>query len=83
MHMNGSSRSCYRSWQQFTRALLARFGELETELVFDKLKRLQQFTTVEWYFDEFVNSRGKLLNKFSSYTQEYLLPGKNHCRPAI
>lgn len=72
MHMTGTPRSWYKSfmvgrervtWQQFTQAFLARFGELETELVFDKFKKLQQVSTVEQYFDEFEKCRGQLLSK--------------------
>ena len=82
MHMSGTPRYWYKSfmvgrdkvtWQQFTQAFLARFGELETELVFDKFKKLQQTTTVEDYFDEFEKSRGQLLSKIPSLTPEYFL----------
>lgn len=82
MHTSGSPRYWYKSfmvgknkvsWQQFTQAFLARFGELETELVFDKFKKLQQTTTVEAYFDEFEKCRGQLLSKIPSLTQEYFL----------
>lgn len=82
MHMTGTPRSWYKSfmvgrervtWQQFTQAFLARFGELETELVFDKFKKLQQVSTVEQYFDEFEKCRGQLLSKIPSLTSEYFL----------
>lgn len=45
-----------------------RFGELETELVFDKFKRLQQTTSVEAYYDEYERCRGQLLSKIPSLT---------------
>lgn len=61
------------TWQQFAQAFLARFGEVEIELVFDKFKKLQQVTTVELYFDEvelyfdeFEKCRGQLLTKIPS-----------------
>lgn len=82
MHMSGTPRYWYKSfmvgkkrvtWQQFTQAFLARFGELETELVFDKFKKLQQVSTVESYFDEFEKCRGQLLSKIPSLTPEYFL----------
>lgn len=50
---------------------MARFGELDTELVFDRFKRLQQVTTVESYYDEFEKCRGQLLSKIPSLTNEY------------
>lgn len=56
-----------------TRASLVRFGELKLELIFDKFKRLQEFTTVELYFDEFEKCRRNLLNKIPSLTREYFL----------
>lgn len=67
MHLSGVPRSWYKSlmighplgvtWQQFTRAFLAGFGEIDTDLVFDRFKRLQQETSVESYFDEFEKPR--------------------------
>lgn len=61
------------TWHQFTQAFLARFEEVETELVFDRFKKLQQNTTVEVYFDEFEKCRGQLLSKIPSLTLEYFL----------
>lgn len=52
---------------------MARFGEIDTELVFDRFKKLQQVTTVEAYFDEFEKCRGQLLMKIPSLTAEYFL----------
>lgn len=37
---------------------MARFGAIETDLIFDKFKGLQQVTTVEQYFDDFEKCRG-------------------------
>ncbi|KAL8101446.1 hypothetical protein AgCh_033370 [Apium graveolens] len=82
MHMTGTPRSWYKSfmvgrdrvtWHQFTQAFLARFGEVETELVFDRFKKLQQVTTVEVYFDEFEKCRCQLLSKIPSLTSEYFM----------
>lgn len=82
MHMNGTPRYWYKSfmvgrskvsWQHFSQAFLDRFGEVETKLVFDKFKKLQQVSTVEFYFDEFERCRGQLLSKIPSLTQEYFL----------
>lgn len=82
MHLTGVPRSWYKSftlgnttatWSQFSQAFLARFGELDTELVFDRFKRLQQVTTVEAYYDEFEKCRGQLLSKIPSLTNEYFL----------
>lgn len=61
------------SWQQFSDALLERFGQVETELVFDMFKKLQQVNTVEHYYDEFEKCRGQLLQKIPSLTEEYFL----------
>ena len=38
--------------RQFTEGFLARYGEVDTELIFDKFKRLQQDTTVENYYND-------------------------------
>lgn len=83
MHLSGVPRSWYKSymlshpegstWQQFAQAFLSRFGELDTELVFDKFKRLQQEGSVESYFDDFEKLRGQLLSKIPSLTNEYFL----------
>ena len=82
MHLSGVPRSWYKSfmigrhnatWGQFTRAFLARFGEADTELVFDKFKKLQQVSTVEAYFDDFEKCRGQLLMKIPGLTNEYFL----------
>nr|XP_017218446.1 PREDICTED: uncharacterized protein LOC108195935 [Daucus carota subsp. sativus] len=82
MHMSGTPRYWYKSfmvgrerpsWQEFKQACLARFGELDTELVFDKFKKLQQISTVGAYFDEFEKCRGQLLSKIPNLTQEYFL----------
>lgn len=82
MHLTGTPRSSYKSfmigrinvtWNQFSQAFVARFGEVDTELVFDKFKKLQQTTTVEAYFDEFEKCRGQLLMKIPSLTTEYFL----------
>lgn len=80
--LTGVPRSWYKSfmlghtfatWSQFSQAFLARFGELDTELVFDRFKRLQQLTTVEAYYDEFEKCRGQLLSKIPSLTAEYFM----------
>lgn len=82
MHLTGTPRSWYKSfmvgqdkatWQQFTEAFMARFGEADTELVFDKFKRLQQTSSVETYYDEFEKCRGQMLKKIPSLTKEYFL----------
>ncbi|KAL8115747.1 hypothetical protein AgCh_022304 [Apium graveolens] len=62
MHLIGIPRSWYKSfmmgkllgvtWQQFTQSFMAIFGELDTDMVFDRLKRLQHSNSVENYFDE-------------------------------
>lgn len=61
------------TWYQFTQDFLARFGKVDTELVFDKFKKLQQTTAVEAYFDECEKCRGQLLLKILSLTIEYFL----------
>ncbi|KAL8146445.1 hypothetical protein AgCh_004249 [Apium graveolens] len=70
MHLTGVPRSRYKSlmmgqegaiWQQFVDAFTARFGEIDTELVSDKFKRLQQSSLVEEYFDEFEKIKGRVL----------------------
>lgn len=61
------------SWQQFSEAFLARFGELDTDLIFDKFKKLHQVSTVEAYYDDFERCRGQLLKKILGLTNEYLL----------
>lgn len=82
MHLTGVPRSWYKSymigqeavsWQQFCEAFLARFGDIETDLVFDKFKRLQQTSTVEAYYDEFEKCRGQILKKIPGLTSEYFL----------
>lgn len=50
-----------------------RFGEIDTELVFDKFKRLQQNSSVEEYYDEFEKIRGQILKKIPSLTTDYFL----------
>lgn len=61
------------TWNKFCQAFISRFGELDTELVFDRFKRLQQSTTVEAYYDEFEKCRGQLLDKIPSLTNEYFM----------
>lgn len=83
MHLTGIPRSWYKSfmmghplgvtWQQFTQSFVARFGELDTDMVFDRFKRLQQVSSVESYFDEFEKLRGQLLSKIPSLTEEYFM----------
>lgn len=82
MHLTGVPRSWYKSfmigqegvtWNKFCQAFISRFGELDTGLVFDRFKRLQQSTTVEAYYDEFEKCRGQLLNKIPSLTNEYFM----------
>lgn len=46
------------SWLQFSEAFIARFGELDTDLVFEKFKKLQQTKSVEEYYDDFERCRG-------------------------
>lgn len=50
MHLSGVPRSWYKSfmigqerviWQQFSDAFTSRFGEVDTDLIFDKFKKLQ------------------------------------------
>lgn len=69
MQLSGTSRSWYKSfmmgydkvsWHQFTQAFLARFGELDTELV------------LEAYFHEYENCIGRLLRKIPSLTGDAL-----------
>lgn len=55
--------------QYFTREFLNRFGEFDTELVFDKFKKLQT-TKAQAYFDEFERCRGQLLMKIPGLTTE-------------
>lgn len=82
MHLNGTPRSWFKSfmigrekvsWQNFSEAFMARFGAVETDLVFDRFKKLQQVTSVEHYYDEFEKCRGQLLRKIPSLTSEYFL----------
>ncbi|KAL8121346.1 hypothetical protein AgCh_018182 [Apium graveolens] len=51
---------------------IPRFGELDTNLVFDKFKTLLQTSSVEEYFDDFERSIGQVLKKIPSLTMEYL-----------
>lgn len=82
MHLSGTPRAWYKSfmlgrsnatWYQFTQAFMARFGEVDTELIFVKFKKLQQITTVEAYFDEFKKCKGQLLMKIPGLTNEYFM----------
>lgn len=82
MHLTGVPRSWYKSfmigregvsWLQFSEAFVARFGELDTDLVFEKFKKLQQTKSVEEYYDEFEKCRGQLLKKIPGLTTEYFL----------
>lgn len=82
MHLTGVPRSWYKSfmigregvsWLQFSEAFVARFGELDTDLVFEKFKKLQQTKSVEEYYDDFERCRGQLLKKIPSLTSEYFL----------
>lgn len=61
------------TWKQFSDAFTARFGELDTKLVFDKFKRLQQNSSVEDYYDEFEKIKGQVLKKLPGLTFEYYL----------
>lgn len=48
MHMSGTVRSGYKLFMiGRTQAFISRFGEVQTEHVFDKFKKLQQTITVE------------------------------------
>lgn len=82
MHLTGIPRSWYKSfmigrdgvgWLEFSEAFIARFGELDTDLVFEKFKKLQQTKSVEEYYDDFERCRGQLLKKIPSLTPEYFL----------
>ncbi|KAL8123831.1 hypothetical protein AgCh_011723 [Apium graveolens] len=82
MHLSGVPRSWYKSfmigktginWLEFSEAFTSRFGELDTDLVFEKFKKLQQTKSVEEYYDEFERCRGQLLQKIPSLTSEYFL----------
>lgn len=46
------------SWLQFSEDLIAKFGELDTDLVFENFNKLQQTKSVEEYYDEFERCRG-------------------------
>lgn len=52
---------------------MSRLGEIDTEMVFDRVKRLQQLTTVEAYYDEFEKIRGQVLMKIPCLTYDYFL----------
>lgn len=85
MNLVGTPRSWYKSfmighdrvtWQQFSEAFIAKFGDIgdiDTNLVFDKFKKLQQLTSVEDYYDEFEKCRGQLPKKIPGLTVEYFL----------
>lgn len=82
MHRSGRPRSKFKSfmigregvsWLQFSEAFIARFEKLETDLVFQKFKKLEQTKSVEKYYDEFERCRGQLLKKIPSLTPKYFL----------
>lgn len=82
MHLSEIPRSWYKSfmigrngvsWHQFSEAFIGRFGETDTELVFDRFKRLQQKSSVEEYYDNFEKCRGQVLKKIPNLTDEYFL----------
>lgn len=58
---------------EFSEAFIARFGELDTDLVFEKFKKLQQTKSVEDYYDDFEKCIGQLLKKIPSLIPEYFL----------
>lgn len=84
MHLSGTPRSWYKSfmvgqekvtWLQFTEAFIARFGEVDNELVvFEKFKRLQETSNVETFtIMNLKSGRGQLLKKIPSLTKKYFV----------
>lgn len=61
------------TWQEFSKAFVARFGAIQTDMFFDRFNKLQQDTIVEQYFDDFEKCRGQLLRKIPTLTSEDFL----------